>query len=58
MNLFPYVSVIALSYRFVASLLPAFILSFMQLGVRSPLVEMMPCRITFLFSDFVFRRSR
>ena len=41
MNLFPYASAIALSRVFVGSLSPAFILNFMQLGVRSPLVEMM-----------------
>ena len=58
MNLFPYVSAIALSWAFVLSLLPAFILNFMQLGVRSPSVEMMPCRIAFLFSDLVFHRSQ
>ena len=48
MNLFPYASAIALPWSFVASLLPAFILNVMQLGVRSPLVEMMPCLIAFL----------
>ena len=51
MNLFPYESAIALSQAFVASLSQTFILNFMQLGVQLSL-EMMPCRITFLFSDF------
>ena len=58
MNLFPYVSAIALSQVFVVSLSPAFILNFMQLGVRSPSVEMMPCQMAFLFSDLVFHKSR
>ena len=58
MNLFPYASAIALSWRFVLSLLPAFILNFMQLGVRSPSVETMPYQIAFLFSDLVFHRSQ
>ena len=57
MNLFPYTSAIALSWVFVASLLPAFILKLMQFSVH-PSVEMMPCQIAFLFSDLVFHRSR
>ena len=58
MNLFPYVSAIALSWAFVPSLLPAFIANFMQLGVRSLLVETMPCQVAFLFSEPVFHRSQ
>ena len=57
MNLFPYASAIALSSAFVASSLPAFILSLMQFSMH-PSVEMMPCWIAFLFSDFVFHRSQ
>ena len=57
MNLFPYVSAIALSWMGVVELSPAFILNFMQLGVRSPSAEMMPCQIAFFFSDLVFHRS-
>ena len=57
MNLFPYASAIALSWLFVASLLPAFILNFMQFSMH-PSVEMMPCQIAFLFSDLVFHRSQ
>ena len=57
MNLFLYASAIALSWAFVASLLPAFILNLMQFSVH-PSVEMMPCWRAFLFSDFVFHRSR
>ena len=41
MNLFPHVSAIALSWVFVASLLPAFIFNLMQFIVH-PSVEMMP----------------
>ena len=58
MNLFLYASAIALSWAFVGSLLPAFILNLMQLGVRSLSVEMMPCGIAFFFSDLVFHRSQ
>ena len=58
MNLLPYASAIALSQATTADLSPAFILNFMQLGVRSPSVEMMPCRIAFLFSDLVFHKSQ
>ena len=57
MNLFPYASAIALSWAFVASLLPVFILNLMQFSMH-PSVEMMPCRIAFLFSDLVFHRSQ
>ena len=57
MNLFPYTSAIALSFAGVVDLSPAFILNFMQLSVRSPSVEMMPCRIAFLFSYLVFHKS-
>ena len=57
MNLFPYASAIALSWPFVASLLPAFILDLMQFSVHLS-VEMMPCWIAFLFSDLVFHRSQ
>ena len=57
MNLFPYASAIALSWAFEAFLSPAFILNLMQFSVH-PLVEMMPCRIAFLFSDLVFHRSQ
>ena len=57
MNLFPYASAIALSWAFVASLLPAFILNLMQFSVQ-PSVKIIPCQIAFLFSDFVFHRSR
>ena len=42
MNLLPYASAVALSQAFVPSLPPAFILNFMQLGVRAPSVEMIP----------------
>ena len=56
MNLFPYASAIALSWAFVASLLPAFILNLMQFSMHLS-VEMMPCQIAFLFSDLVFHRS-
>ena len=58
MNLFPYASEIALSFAGVVDLSPAFILNFMQLGVRSPSEEMIPCLIAFFFSDLVFHRSR
>ena len=58
MNLFPYASAIALSFAGVVDLSPAFILRFMQLGVRSPLVETMPRLIAFFFSDLVFHRSQ
>ena len=57
MNLFPYAFAIALSFVGVVDLSPAFILNFMQLGVQSPSVEMMPCLTAFLFSDLVFHRS-
>ena len=57
MNLFPYVLAIALSWAFPVDLSPAFILNLMQLGMQ-PSVEMMPCRIAFLFSDLVFHRSQ
>ena len=57
MNLFPYASATALSWVFVASLLLAFILNLMQFSVH-PLLEIIPCLIAFLFSDFVFHRSR
>ena len=57
MNLFPYASAIALFWTFVASLLPAFILNLMQFSVQLS-VEIIPCWIAFLFSDFVFHRSR
>ena len=58
MNLFPYVSAIALSWgRGVVDLSPAFILNFMQPGVQ-PSVEMIPCRIALRFSDLVFHRSQ
>ena len=56
MNLFPYVSAIALSCLFEASLSPAFILNLMQLFVQPPL-EMIPCLMPFLFSDFIFQKS-
>ena len=56
MNLFPFASAIDLSWAFVASLLPAFILNLMQFSMH-PSVEMMPCWIAFLFSDLVFHRS-
>ena len=56
MNLFPYASAIALSWAFVESLLPAFILNLMQFSVH-PSVEIIPYWIAFLFSDFVFHRS-
>ena len=57
MNLFLYASAIALSWVFVASLLAAFILNLMQFSVH-PSLEIIPCQIAFLFSDFVFHRSR
>ena len=57
LQLFLYASAIALSWAGVVDLSPAFILNFMQLGVRSPSVEMMPCWIAFFFSDLVFHRS-
>ena len=56
MNLFPYVSAIALSWAFPMDLSPAFILNLMQFFLQ-PSVEMIPCRIAFLFSDLVFHRS-
>ena len=46
----------ALSWAFPAFLSPAFILNLMQFSMH-PSVEMMPCWIAFLFSDFVFHRS-
>ena len=55
MNLFLYASAIALSWAFVASLLSAFILNLMQFSIHLSL-EIIPCRIAFLFSDFVFQR--
>ena len=55
--MFPYASAIALSCWFEAFLSPAFILNLMQLFVQPPL-EMIPCRIAFFFSDFVFHRSQ
>ena len=57
MNLFLYVLAIALSCLFEVDLSPAFILNLMQLFVQPPL-EMIPCLIAFLFSDFVFHRSQ
>ena len=57
MNLFSYASAIALSWAFEADLSPAFILNLMQFSVH-PSVEMMLCRIAFLFSDLVFHRSQ
>ena len=57
MNLFSYVSAMALSCWVDASLSAAFILNLMQLFVQLPL-ETIPCLITFLFPDFVFHRSR
>ena len=48
MNLFPYVSAIALSWAFVVSLSAAFVLNLMQFGVH-PSLEMMPCLIAFFF---------
>ena len=56
MNLCLYATAIALSWAFEVDLLPAFILNLMQFSVH-PSVEMMPCQIAFLFSDFVFHRS-
>ena len=52
MNLFLYASAIALSWAFVVPLLPAFILNLMQFSVHLS-VEIIPCQIAFLFSDFV-----
>ena len=57
MNLFLYVLAIALSCLFEVLLSPAFILNLMQFSVHLS-VEMMPCRIAFLFSDLVFHRSQ
>ena len=57
MNLFPYTSAIALSWAFEAFLSPAFILNLMQFFVHLSL-EIIPCRIAFLFSDLVFHRSQ
>ena len=57
MNLFPYVCAIALSFLFPALLSEAFILNLKQFSVQ-PSLEMMPCLIAFLFSDFVFHRSQ
>ena len=57
MNLFLYASAIALSWAFEGFLSPAFILNLMQFPMHLS-VEMMPCQIAFLFSDFVFHRSR
>ena len=57
MNLFPYVSAIALSCLFEAFLSAAFILNLMLFSVQ-PASEIMPCFIAFVFSDFVFHRSR
>ena len=57
MNLFPYASAIALSYVFPGDLSLAFILNFMQFTVKLS-VEMMPCRIAFIFSEAVFHRSQ
>ena len=56
MNLFLYASAIALSWVFEAFLSPAFILNLIQFSVQ-PSVQMMPCQISFLFSDFVLHRS-
>ena len=55
MNLFPYALLVALSFAFEA-LPSASILNLMQFSMQ-PSVEMMPCRIAFLFSDFVFHKS-
>ena len=52
MNLFLYVSAIALSFLSEAFLSPAFILNLMQFSVHSSL-EIIPCLIAFLFPDFV-----
>ena len=57
MNLFPYASVVALSWAFEAFLSPAFILNLMRFSMH-PSVEMMPCQIAILFSDLVFHRSQ
>ena len=57
MTLFLYASAIALSWAFEVFLSSTFILNLMQFSVQ-PSLEMMPCQIAFLFSDFVFRRSR
>ena len=56
MNLFPYVSAISLSQGFEVLLSEAFIFNFIQLEVQ-PSVEMIPCLMAFLFSDFVFHKS-
>ena len=57
MNLFPYVSAIALSWgRGVVDLSQHLFLNFMQPGVQ-PSVEMIPCQIALHFSDLVFHRS-
>ena len=56
MNLFPYVSAIALSQVTPAFLSLAFILNLMQFSVQPPL-EMMPCLIAFFFSEAVFHSS-
>ena len=57
MNLFPYVSAIALSFLFEVLLPKAFILNLMQFSVQLQL-EMIPCLLTFPLSDFVFHKSR
>ena len=49
MNLFPYMSSIALSCAFEKLLSPVFILNLMQLIVH-PSLEIIPCLIAFFFS--------
>ena len=56
MNLFPYVSAIALSFLFAALLSAVFIFNLMQISVHLSL-DMMPCLIAFSFPDFVFHRA-
>ena len=57
MNLFLYASDIALSFAFLSSFSAVPILNFMQFSVK-PSLEIMPCLIAFLFSDFVFHKSQ
>ena len=57
MNLSPYAAGIVLSRVFEALLLLASILNLMQFSVQ-PSLEMIPCLTAFLFSDFVFLKSR
>ena len=57
MNLSPYTPAIALSWAFVASLLPAFISQFNAVS-RAPVSRDDALPNSIFFSDFVFHRSQ